>query len=323
MDPFRCLVEVKVPKAKRFLVSCPVLLEHLPYLTVFGPTVWPMQEVPEEDEHTKVALLYLFEHLSEITKYGTSAALLDRLEDSFKRDSWRRDDTTVDIFCNLGRVLQPGWWGCSIEVFSALSTFFTRNCEKIYERDPESLVLYLCALNYMRWPMTEVLACVARHPDLAELVLLYAQDDEDPPLDLEVVEELRMMTGQRIRREEGGLFRAGHRRWGKLRKEGRRKPGHGRFIRGDQLGVLGMLEEWDRRPENVIVKVDGGRAGLRKAEQRRLRSLEHYDSLDSSEDEFGFEYSGHGRRRGRRHAMGRERGLGPGSEHERLMLTGA
>ncbi|MCJ1245762.1 hypothetical protein MMC30_002966 [Trapelia coarctata] len=321
-------IEVQISSNKPFLISCGVLEEHLPYLRL-TPVIWPAHNVPDEDQYTRTALMFLFDHLSEITKTGTSAALLDHLEASFKRDFRRRRDTTVEIFSNLGRVLQPEWWGCSCEVFSALSTFFTRNCERIYQRDPESLVDYLSALNYMRWPMTEVLACVARHPSQAEMVLFCAQateEDEHPLLDPEVMNELLVLTGQkvrRIRKEEGSLVRAGYRQRGGLMIGGRRMGGHGRFLRGDQLGFTEILEAWDRRPENVFVKLDGRRGAHRRAEQRLLGSFEDYDSHDSSEDEFGFGYLGRGRRRGRRtHGMGMERGLGMGLEHPRLMLTG-
>ena len=302
---------------KSFSVCLDTIAVFLPHMDL-SLAADPLVLFPHGDRYTVQALTYLFHHLEEVSEDGSSAALIDRLEDFHKRSNRRHRDLhsqyepIIEVFVRLGMILTPyGGLGHHPELFDAMCTFFTRHCESLIQRDPCGVVRCLWALERMGERITAALTCVARSPYFDEFMNVLAEMSEAEQSDIltwRTIEDLYTMGAQvvdrkRPRRREPIRFPGGMRgSFGRGGFGGRRRG----LWRGDDLPPAVLFKMAMYRPEKVLVQFDGhgGRQRhLRRTMQRPLQLA--YDSDEISDNEFDLEGLGHGRRR-----TGRGLGLG-------------
>lgn len=128
--------------------------------------------------HTRTAFSYLSTHLREIEQCGTSTALLDALEDLWKKDrQWRQRGvqssiSILQVFTALAQILSPEVFGCCETIFTLMSTFFTRHCEEIMRSTSPQWLAYVRALDLMDGgdPMPYISCLVQHQRDVAPLI---------------------------------------------------------------------------------------------------------------------------------------------------------
>lgn len=299
------IVEVYIG-SKSFSVCLDTIAVFLPHLDL-SLAADPLALFPYVDRYIVQALTYLFHHLEEVSEDGSSAALIDRLEDFYKRSNRRHRglhsqyEPIIEVFVRLGMILAPyGGLGHHPELFDAMCTFFTRHCESLIQRDPCWVVMCLWALERMGERITAALTCVVRSPYFDEFMDVWEEMREAEQSDIltrRTIEDLVTMGAQVFKRKRprhrGSFGRGGF---------GRRRGSW----RGDDLPPAVLFKMAMYRPEKVLVQFDGhgGRQRhLRHTMQRPLQLA--YDSDEISDVEFDLEGLGHGRRR-----RGRELGLG-------------
>ena len=187
----------------------------------------------------KAAVSYLFTHLKEIEAVGGSTALLDSLEDLWKRDrQWhqqgvRNSMSTLQVFTALAQMLRPEVFGCCETIFSLLSAFFTRHCEEIMRSKSPQWVRYVNALDLIDGgdPMLYISSLAQHQRDvLPELQRSYGRRTRSNSLSVRTVESLMILFNLKEDRKRWNIaeYPGGRRGATMLIKDGRgghRRPG--------------------------------------------------------------------------------------------------
>ena len=129
--------------------------------------------------HVQIGLLKIFEHLKEIDNYGVSTALLDSFENLWNgthRPQHRLQQPSgrvimANIFHGLGHVLDPMEFGCSKELSSLLSAFFTSHCDEIMRDRSLRWIQYVNTLHKANATMEPIYSRLLNHPQHVELAL--------------------------------------------------------------------------------------------------------------------------------------------------------
>ncbi|MCJ1378663.1 hypothetical protein MMC17_001762 [Xylographa soralifera] len=239
-------------QSKVFRIDSSTLHHYLPRLPL-TPRIDAHHLIPppNRDQHTHKALLYLFTHIAEVSHHGTSGALLQSLETSYKRTSNRTPSTTTSIVDRLAYLLRR--YGAHPSLSSALSTFFTRHCDAMIRRRPLSALMCLRALSALGAPMDSVLACVASPRrnvgTLLSLAARVAAREHTRILPSEVQDTLLRLVGQKERREEQerGIV---------CTRGGTRIPRT--LLCGDELALEDLQAIWAQEGYRIKVDVTGG-----------------------------------------------------------------
>lgn len=291
---------------RAYLVNPSILLTFLPQIP--PPLASdPLSLFPSGDRYMVKAWTYIFDHIQDVTHYGHSVALLDRLESSYKQKGRRHRghhddcDPTVEVFIRLGEIFSfHSGCGHHPEFFDSMCTFFTRHCDRIIERSPEDAVECLYALEGMGKQIRAALSCVVRShyfDDFMDTLGDMCIEEQDWVLSPEAHEELQTMGGQvddRKRQQHNAIMRISGQRRGSFWRGGRPRG----LLRGNELGRTHLMEMVIHEPGKLLIQ-NGGRGGEHiRHHGRRQRCLESaYDSEDISDDDFDFEVDGCRRRR--------------------------
>lgn len=280
---------------KRFLVSSGTLIAYLPGMPP-SEVAHIVYMLSRADLYMAKAMAYVFDHMQEVTEHDTSAALLDRLENSYKQKARRHRfhgyHPTIETFIKLGDIFSFEAFGHHPQFFDAMCTFFTRNYESMLRRDPYEVVECLRALEGMGERITAALACVVRSPyygDFEEALQEMYEEEGDYALTDHSMEELQTLDSQvdaRRRRQRREMVRLPGRRRGPC---GRGGLGRG-LLNGTDLRTSKLVNLAVERPEQLLVQLGRPGGGHRRLEGRGMRHLEQfYDTDGESDDDSEFE----------------------------------
>lgn len=165
-------IHIRLPN-KGIVIDWRIVDQHLPNLiTNFTRSqVVDLRNDPLfRNSCSRTAVSYLCTHLKEIESVGGSTALLDSLEDLWKRDRQgylrgvQSSISTLQVFTALAQLLSADVFGCCETIFSLMSAFFTRHCEEIMRSNSPQWIQYVNALDVMdNGDSMPYLSCLLQH----------------------------------------------------------------------------------------------------------------------------------------------------------------
>ncbi|MCJ1316880.1 hypothetical protein MMC15_002201 [Xylographa vitiligo] len=284
---------------KVFHIDCYTLYQYLPLLpSAQRIDAHRLVSSSEWDQPMQTAFLWLFTHLSEVSQTGTSGALLQNLESSYKHPRRRsnrlihshgRDPRarhhTVSIFDRLAYLLRR--YGYHPDLFVHMSTFFTRHCDTMIQRRPYDALMCLRGLRAIGGDIDSVLACLSCHSRSAGKLLRLAdsveawQQSEILPDDVRgdlaqlVVQKAGRMRGRVLGGGGGGgMIRVGG---------GKRRPGT--VLRGDELDIEDLEAVWERAAHRIRVDMTGREDMLGGGGYNDWGGYEDWDDYNDRSDE--------------------------------------
>ncbi|MCJ1408479.1 hypothetical protein MMC19_002554 [Ptychographa xylographoides] len=288
------------------------------FIRNFNHDIDPLDQISLRDLSSISALNLLFTHLSELSRNETSAALLQGLEDSWRRTNSQRKrgmpngyhghynrrrrfrNITAMIFDRLSSILMH--FSALPALTIALSIFFARHAEDIFQRSTVDGIIFLRALECVGEPMTQALGLLARNSYLVEQILdkeeYLCEEYETSFLTRESLDELYKLAGKARNRKRLDWIRKGGRgrgqRSGIMGGWSGRMPIRGRRGRtpiytGNDLDLEYVQEIWYEEPHNLFFVPNGGRGRGRRLgrfDLRRNRRGESFGIDDDYDDDY-------------------------------------
>ena len=241
------------------------------------------------------ALETIVEYVKEIEcGPGISIALLESLEKTWNRCKSKK--SALNIFTAIGAICSPKAFGCSVEIFDVMKSFFELHCGHLKRQASRDWVYYFAALDAMRtrsgMDMINVIGTVLRYQKLngRDLAAIYDLGMLRPDM-LEMVQDLMV---QKADMEELKLVAVAGRRCYDLMRFLETPPHRwgppSQTVRNSNFHPHKLAVVCDTDPDSILVeqrtrRQRGPGLGLRLLPAGHARSFRESDNDRNSSDE--------------------------------------